>query len=119
MMETENIIVLVIGAIALLLMLINFIFSMIVCIKMFKNGQTGMGVACLVMWFLCLGLGGPLSFIFGWIKAGEWKMKGLMLAWTGFGLVSFMTFACMGVATSMLGQKASATFQSVGQTIGM
>lgn len=114
----ENIILIALGAIVAMLLLVNFLFALIVCIKMFKNGQTGMGIACLAMSFLCFGLGMPLAFVYGWMKAGEWKMKGLMIGWTGWGVVSFTIAVCLGVAPMVLGQKASATFSTIGQTIG-
>lgn len=118
-MDSFDPILIVAVVVLALLYFINFIFSVLVCIKMFQNGQSGMGIACLVMSFLCLGLGIPVSFIFGWLKAGEWKIKGIMIGWTGFGVVSFLVFACMGAIIPMLGTKASATFTTVGQTIGI
>jgi len=41
-----------------------------------------------------------------------------MIGWTGFGAVLFLVVACMGATIPLLGTKASATFESVGHTIG-
>ena len=113
-----DLIVIAMLAIASLFLFINFVFALIVIIKMFKNDQTGMGIACLVMSFLCFGMGMPVAFVFGWLKAGEWKIKGLMMGWTGFGVLSFFVILCLGISTQVLGTKASATFTTVGHTIG-
>lgn len=53
-----------------------------VIVKMFQNGQTGLGIACIVL-VLCAGIGALIAFVYGWIKSGEWDIKNIMLAWTG------------------------------------
>ena len=67
-----------------------------VIIAAFKNEQSPlMGILCIV---LC-GLG---AFIIGWIKHGEWKIKNIMLAWTGlivFGvIIQVVAFVLAGAA---------------------
>ena len=44
-----------------------------VLIKMFQQGQTGLGIACIVLVF-CVGIGGLIAFIFGWINAQKWPV---------------------------------------------
>lgn len=58
----------------------SLVCFIMVIVKMFQNGQTGLGVACLIL-ILC-GIGPLIAFVFGWIKSGEWNIKNLMLAWT-------------------------------------
>lgn len=53
----------------------------IVLIQMFKRGQTGVAIASIVL-LLC-GIGPLIAFVFGWIKAKEWNIMNIMLAWTG------------------------------------
>jgi hypothetical protein len=53
----------------------------LVLIKMFQNGQTGLGIACIVLVF-CVGIGALIAFIFGWINAQKWGIKNIMMAWT-------------------------------------
>ena len=72
---------------AYLLMGLNAIVSIgsLVCfimvlIKMFQSGQTGLGIACIVLVF-CV-VGGLIAFIYGWMKADEWKIKNVMIAWS-------------------------------------
>jgi hypothetical protein len=113
----EDIIVLVTMGILGLLAIANLVFFILVVVQMFKHEQSGLGIACILL-ALCTGLGQPLAFIMGWVKAGEWNIKRMMFAWTGVLVFSLMMVCVVGVATSLLGQKASATFTSVGMTIG-
>ena len=55
-----------------------FIYTVV---KMFQNGQTALGIGCLIG-ALCCGIGGLVAFAFGWIRSGQWNIKGLMLIWT-------------------------------------
>jgi hypothetical protein len=58
----------------------------LVIIKMFQRGQTGLGIACILL-TLCFGIGGLITLIYGWVKASEWNIKNLMVVYTiGFGL---------------------------------
>ena len=54
----------------------------LVLIQMFQHGQTGLGVACIVLAF-CTGLGALIAFIYGWTKAREWDLQNVMMAWSG------------------------------------
>jgi hypothetical protein len=53
----------------------------IVIIKMFQKGSTGLAIACLLL-SLCCGLGGIVAYIYGWLHNRDWDMRNLMLAWT-------------------------------------
>jgi hypothetical protein len=58
----------------------SLICLIIIWVKMFQNGNTGLGIACILLTCLCVG---PLiTYIFGWIKAGEWNSRQIMLIWT-------------------------------------
>jgi hypothetical protein len=68
--------------------LLGFVMSVgaLVCyimvvVQMFKHGKTGPGLASTIGLLAC-GLGVLFAFIFGWTKAGEWRIKNVMLAWT-------------------------------------
>jgi hypothetical protein len=55
--------------------------------QLFMHGETGWGIATLLMCGLC-GIGTIFAFFFGWSKADEWDNAPLMLAWTLFFLLS-------------------------------
>jgi intracellular septation protein A len=77
----------ILGGLAGLVSLVCFVM---VLIQMFQRGYTGMGVACIVLLFCC-GIGGLVTFVFGWIKAREWNMVQLMTIWSvavGIGIVA-------------------------------
>lgn len=69
---------LVIGSIGGLICLVCHI---LVIVQMFQHGQTGLGIACIIL-TLCCGLGGLITFIYGWVKATPWNIKNIMLAFT-------------------------------------
>src|SRR5207245_758609 len=64
-----------------LLNLASLVCFILVLIQMFQRGQTGLGIACIVL--ICCGIGGLVAFIYGWMKSNEWGIKNLMLAWAG------------------------------------
>jgi hypothetical protein len=53
----------------------------LVLVKMFQNGQTGWGIACIVL-LLCCGIGQLIAFIYGWINARAWGINNIMMIWT-------------------------------------
>jgi len=92
------------GALLTLLAVLCGIGSLIcfimVLVQMFKNNQTGMGIACIVLIFVC-GIGGLIAFIVGWMNAGKWNAQNLMWAWTGcivVGILVQILAAASGVA---------------------
>jgi hypothetical protein len=89
-----------IGAVCGIGSLVCFI---LVVIQMFKNDQTGMGIACIVLVFVC-GIGGLVAFIVGWMNAGKWNITNIMWAWTGCILVGILV---NGASFAMLGGQAA------------
>jgi hypothetical protein len=77
----------------------SLICFIMVLVKMFQNGQTGLGVACIVLIFLC-GIGGLIAFIMGWINVDRWRIRNVMLAWTGCIIVGIL---CNIVVISTVG----------------
>jgi hypothetical protein len=52
-----------------------------VVVQMFRHGKTGPGLMSTLGLLLC-GLGGLFAFVYGWMKAAEWRMTNVMIAWT-------------------------------------
>lgn len=66
----------------LIITLISLACFVMVIIKMFQSGDTGLGVACLLLILAC-GLGFLVTYIMGWVKAGQYGITNIMMAWTG------------------------------------
>jgi hypothetical protein len=64
----------------LLLQLGAFVCFVALVVEMFKQGESGWGIACLVLLFC--GCGQLVALIYGWTKVGEWDIGLLMLAAT-------------------------------------
>jgi hypothetical protein len=62
--------------------LVSLVCFILVVVKMFQTGKTGLGIVTIILVF-CVGIGGLIALIWGWIKAQELKMVPLMLVWTG------------------------------------
>jgi hypothetical protein len=77
--------------------LAELVCFILVLVNMFQAGQTGLGVACIVL-ALC-GIGFLIAFIMGWINAGAWKIQNIMLIWTGCIVVNLI-LAIVMVATA-------------------
>ena len=74
----------------------SLICFIMVLVKMFQNGQTGLGIVCIVV--CCIG--GLVAFIYGWMKSAEWELQNVMLVWTGCiiaGLVIQFVMMAMGM----------------------
>jgi hypothetical protein len=84
-------------AIGMLLTAVGGITSLVcfilVLVKMFQNGKTGLGIACIVLAFCC-GIGSLVGYIYGWMKSGEWNLKNVMLVWTA-GIVLYVVGSVM------------------------
>jgi len=74
--------------------LICFIF---VVVEMFKRNEPTMGIVCLVTTFLC-GIGILVGFVYGWVKAGAWNLKKVMICWT---CAIVLGFVLAGVSLAM------------------
>jgi hypothetical protein len=70
----------------------------LVIAEMFKQGQTGMGVACVALCF-CAGFGSLFAHIYGWVKSSQWGLRTLMLVWTGCFVVNLVLVAVVGLAS--------------------
>ena len=72
---------------------VSFIASVVcfilVVVKMFQHGQTGLGIATIVLVF-CFGIGFLVAFIYGWVRAREWNLTNIMLIWTGAIIVNII-----------------------------
>jgi hypothetical protein len=60
----------------------SLVCFVMVLVKMFQNGQTGLAIACILLLFVC-GIGALVTFVMGWINSAKWNIKNIMLAWTG------------------------------------
>lgn len=71
------------------LSIVALVCYVLVLVKMFQNGQTGLGIACIVLLF-CFGIGVLIAFIVGWVNAKKWNLMPVMLAWTGLIVVGIL-----------------------------
>jgi hypothetical protein len=60
---------------------IQLVCFILVIVKMFQNGKTGLAIVCIVTSCFCIG--GLITFIYGWMKSKEWNLMPIMLTWTG------------------------------------
>jgi hypothetical protein len=74
--------------------LASLVCFILVLVRMFQVGQTGLGIVCIVLVF-CVGIGGLVAFIVGWINANQWGIRNIMMAWTACFIV--------GVALTAIG----------------
>jgi hypothetical protein len=65
----------------------------LVIVKMFQAGQTGLGVLCIILFFCC-GIGILFTLIYGWIKAKDWHINQLMTVYT----IVFVAYLALGAA---------------------
>ncbi len=78
-METE------ISPIQLVLALPSLVCLIIVIKSMFNNGNTGLGIATIVLTFVC-GIGSLIAFVWGWMNVGG----KVMIAWTVLTIASII-----------------------------
>ena len=64
----------------------------LVLIKMFQAGEQTMGIICIVL-TLCCGIGGLVTFIYGWINATKWDIKNVMWIWTALFIAGLVLYA--------------------------
>jgi hypothetical protein len=60
--------------------LICLVCHIIVIVKMFQKGQTGLGIVTIIT--TCCGIGFLISLIYGWVKSADWNIKNVMIAYT-------------------------------------
>jgi hypothetical protein len=63
-----------------LLFIGSVVCFVLVVIQMFQRGQTGLGVATIILAFC--GIGFLIAFIVGWINSTAWGIRNVMIAWT-------------------------------------
>jgi hypothetical protein len=83
--------------------LVSLICFIVLIVRMFQRGATGMAVACIVL-SLCCGLGGLVGFVYGWTKAREWNIGNLMTVWTVAFVIDFMAGAVNPAPIRSVGQ---------------
>ena len=81
--------------------LIQLMCLVAVIVKMFQNGETGMGIACLTL-SLCTGIGALVAFVYGWVKASQWGLQKVMVTWT----ICFVLNFILIVAAALMGALA-------------
>lgn len=74
--------------------LVSLVCFIIVLLKIFESGQTGPGIACIVLLF-CIGIGGIIALIIGWQNADRWRIRNVMMIWTVAIVVSLV---CQGLS---------------------
>jgi hypothetical protein len=60
--------------------LIILVCHIIVIVKMFQHGQTALGIIAIIGTCCLFGL--LLTLIYGWMRATQWNIKNVMLAYT-------------------------------------
>lgn len=59
----------------------SLVCGIIISVKMFQNDNTALGVITLITLF-CSGIGYLIALIFGWMKAGAWRIQNLMIVYS-------------------------------------
>lgn len=59
----------------------SLVCFILVLVQMFQHGETGVGIACIVLLCLC-GIGSLVAFVYGWLRADRWRIRNLMMVWT-------------------------------------
>tara|TARA_B100000902_G_scaffold287623_1_gene273812 strand:- start:180 stop:440 length:261 start_codon:yes stop_codon:yes gene_type:complete len=83
-METQ------ISPIQLVLAIPSLVCLVIAWVSMFKQGKTGLGIASILLTFLC-GIGGLITFVWGWMN-GNVSPK-VMIVWTLLTVASVLVSA--------------------------
>lgn len=94
----------IVGMLLILLLVLCAIGSLIcmimVWVRAFQAGDTGLGIAMVVLFFVG-GLGGLLTFILGWVKASEWDTRNLMKWWTILVVLAIVLFVVFIVTVGL------------------
>jgi hypothetical protein len=89
-------IVLLLQGLSSLCGLVNLVCFIMVLVQMFKRGETTMGIVCIVTLFCC-GIGGLITFVYGWTKAAAWDITKIMIVWSGVILAQLVLFGLVFV----------------------
>ena len=61
--------------------ILSFVCFILALISLFKNGKTGLGIACVILTFIS-GLGQIILFFYCWTKSSKFNIRKLMKIWT-------------------------------------
>ena len=86
----------------------SLVCFILVLVKMFQDGQTGLGVVCIVLTF-CIGVGPLIAFIVGWINAQKWNIRNVMLVWT---IAVVLNFVSAGLYFTYIGGQLQQQLQN-------
>lgn len=75
------------------LFLVSLVCWIMVLIRMFQAGATGVAIASLLL-TLC-GIGPLIALVYGWIKVDELRIRNIMYLWTAC-LLSSIVLGCAG-----------------------
>ena len=78
--------------------IVNLVCFILVLVRIFQGGQTGLGVACIVLFF-CAAIGVLIAFIVGWMNAARWAIRNIMILWTAC-LILNIVLGFIGYATA-------------------
>ncbi|HEV3023912.1 MAG TPA: hypothetical protein VGX76_15660 [Pirellulales bacterium] len=74
-----------------------FVCYIMVVVKMFQNGQTGLGITTIVTLFCC-GIGYIIALVVGWQNADKWGIRNVMMI---FSICFAASILCNALAYSM------------------
>jgi hypothetical protein len=85
-----------------LLGIAELVCFVLVVVKMIQAGEQSMGIACIILKFVC-GIGGLVAFVYGWMNATKWNIKNLMWIWTAVIVAAILLFALPRVVMLLTG----------------
>lgn len=68
----------------------GLICLVIVLVKMYQAGETTLAIIFGVLTFFC-GIGGLITFVYGWMKSKELDIFPIMAAWSGLIVLGILT----------------------------
>lgn len=89
---------LALSALGLLSGFVAFVCYVIVVVKIFQNGKTGVGIAA-ILTLCCFGIGYIIALVVGWQNADRWSIRQLMLVYSislGLGILLSTIGQAMG-----------------------
>lgn len=72
----------------------SLVCGIIISVKMFQNDNTALGVITLITLF-CTGIGYLIALVYGWMKAGAWRIQNLMIVYSILIVVAIAGYAMM------------------------
>jgi hypothetical protein len=71
----------------------SLVCFVILLIKIFQSGQTGLGIACVVL--APCGIGVIIALVIGWQNADRWKIRNLIMLFTVSIVVSILFYGVL------------------------